>query len=66
MAGRCVACGACSSVCPMGIDLNFITRKLEKIAKERFGFTSGLNAETLPPMMDFELEDEQEFMVEED
>ena len=66
LAGRCVACGACSNVCPMGIDLNFITRKLEKIAKERFGFTSGLNPETLPPMMNFKMEDEQEFMIEED
>ncbi|MFX1343960.1 MAG: 4Fe-4S ferredoxin [Promethearchaeota archaeon] len=66
LAGRCVACGACSSVCPVGIDLNFITRKLEKIVKERFDYTSGLNAETLPPMMDFKMEDEQEFMLEED
>ncbi|MFX1477779.1 MAG: 4Fe-4S ferredoxin, partial [Promethearchaeota archaeon] len=30
LAGRCVACGACSSVCPVGIDLNVITRKLEE------------------------------------
>lgn len=66
LAGRCVACGACSSVCPVGIDLNFITRKLEKIVKERFDYTSGLNAETLPPMMDFKMEDKQEFMLEED
>ncbi|MFX1571003.1 MAG: 4Fe-4S binding protein [Promethearchaeota archaeon] len=64
--GRCVACGACSSVCPVGIDLNFITRKLEKIVKERFDYTSGLNAETVPPMMDFKMEDAQEFMLEED
>ena len=64
--GRCVACGACSSVCPVGIDLNIITRKLEKIVKERFDYTSGLNAETLPPMMDFKMEDEEEFMLEED
>ncbi len=66
IAGRCVACGACSSICPVGIDLNFITRKLEKIVKERFDYTSGLNAEMLPPMMDFKMEDEQEFMLEED
>jgi formate dehydrogenase subunit beta len=66
MAGRCVACGACSSVCPMGIDLNLITRKLEKIVKERFDFTSGLSTETLPPMMSFKMEDKQEFMLEED
>ena len=66
LAGRCVACGACSSVCPVGIDLNFITRKLEKIVKTRFNYTSGLNAKTLPPMMNFKMEDAEEFMLEED
>jgi coenzyme F420-reducing hydrogenase beta subunit len=66
MAGRCVACGACSSVCPVGIDLNLITRKLEKMVKERYDFTSGLDAETVPPMMDFKMEDAEEFMLEED
>ncbi|MFX1410285.1 MAG: hypothetical protein ACFFA6_08025 [Promethearchaeota archaeon] len=66
MAGRCVACGACSSVCPMGIDLNLINRSLEKIAKERFNFTTGIDPKILPPMMAFEMEDKQEFMVEED
>jgi formate dehydrogenase subunit beta len=66
LAGRCVACGACSSVCPVGIDLNFITRKLEKIVKERFDYTSGLNAKIVPPMMDFKMEDAEEFMLEED
>ncbi len=66
MAGRCVGCGACSSVCPMGIDLNLINRKLEKIVKERFDYTSGLDPEVLPPMMRFKMEDEEEFMLEED
>ncbi|MFX0069834.1 MAG: 4Fe-4S ferredoxin [Candidatus Hermodarchaeota archaeon] len=66
LAGRCVACGACSSVCPMGIDLNLITRKLEKIVKERFDFTSGIETETLPPMMSFSMDDEEKFMLEED
>jgi hypothetical protein len=50
----------------MGIDLNFINRKLEKIVKERFDFTSGLDPDTLPPMVDFMMEDAQEFMLEED
>ncbi|TFG22248.1 MAG: 4Fe-4S ferredoxin [Promethearchaeota archaeon] len=66
MAGRCVACGACSSVCPVGIDLNLITRKLEQMVKERYNFTSGIDIDKFPPMMDFEMEDEQEFMLEED
>ena len=66
MAGRCVACGACSSVCPMGIDLNFITRKLEEIVKRRYNFPSGIAPEKLAPMMAFKMEDAEEFMLEED
>ena len=66
VAGRCVSCGACSSVCPMGIDLSIINRKLEKIVKERFDFTAGLNLETMPPMMTQKMDDPQEFMLEEE
>ncbi|TFF97405.1 MAG: 4Fe-4S ferredoxin [Promethearchaeota archaeon] len=66
LTGRCVACGACSSVCPMGIDLHLITRKLEHIVKDRFDFTSGLDPETPPPMHQFKMDDKQEFMLEEE
>jgi coenzyme F420-reducing hydrogenase beta subunit len=66
MAGRCVGCGACSSVCPMGIDLSLINRKLEKIVKDRFNYTSGIDPEEVPPMVTFSMDDEQEFMLEED
>ena len=65
MAGRCVACGACSSVCPMGIDLNLITRKLQKIVKKRFDFTSGLSPDIVPPMMTQRMDDKEDFMLEE-
>ncbi|TXT59430.1 MAG: hypothetical protein BAJALOKI2v1_210031 [Promethearchaeota archaeon] len=65
-AGRCVGCGSCSNVCPMGIDLSLITRKLEKIAKERFNFISGMDLETTPPMMCYQMDDQQEFMLKED
>jgi formate dehydrogenase subunit beta len=66
LAGRCVACGACTGVCPVGIDLSLITRKLEKISKERFNFVSGIDPETLPPMMTFKMTDSEDFMLEED
>ena len=65
LAGRCVACGACTSVCPMGIDLNLITRKLEQIVKERFNFTSGLNIVDLPPMATLNMSDKEDFITEE-
>ncbi|MFX1397105.1 MAG: 4Fe-4S binding protein [Promethearchaeota archaeon] len=63
MTGRCVGCGSCSSVCPMGIDLKLINRKLEKIVKERFDFTAGLNLEVMPPMMTQKMEDSEDFML---
>lgn len=66
LAGRCVACGACSSVCPMGINLNFINRKLQEIVKRRFDFVSGIDLETVPPMMSHKMDDEQEFMLGEE
>ncbi|MBD3253719.1 MAG: 4Fe-4S ferredoxin [Candidatus Lokiarchaeota archaeon] len=66
LAGRCVGCGACSSACPMGIDLSIVNRKLEKIVKKRFDFMSGLNLETMPPMMTQSMKDQQEFMLEEE
>ncbi|MFX0097943.1 MAG: 4Fe-4S dicluster domain-containing protein [Candidatus Hodarchaeota archaeon] len=66
MAGRCVSCGACTAACPMHIDLNFITRKLQELAKRRFDFVSGLDQDTLPPLSAFKMNDEQEFMLEEE
>lgn len=65
LAGRCVECGACSSVCPMGIDLSLINRKINKIVKDRFDFVSGLSLERLAPMMTYKMNDSQEFMLEE-
>jgi len=66
VAGRCVSCGACSSVCPMGIDLNLLNRKIEKIVKDRYKFESGISFEIPPPMGSHKFDDQQEFMIEED
>lgn len=63
MAGRCVSCGACTAVCPMNIDLNFITRKLQELSKRRFDFVSGMDQETQPPLADFKMSDAEEFML---
>jgi len=37
MAGRCVDCGSCVAVCPMGVDLRTFLKKLDKDAYELFG-----------------------------
>ena len=66
LTGRCISCGDCNTVCPVGIDLIPLTRKLEKIVKERFNFDAGLDLEKVPPLSDYRMDDQEEFMVEED
>jgi ferredoxin len=63
MAGRCVDCGACERACPMGIKLRKLTKKIEKVVKERFGYTAGLDLEEPPPLATFKLEDPEEFIM---
>ncbi len=43
--GRCTSCGECNRVCPMGIPLKLLTRKLEKDMKEIFDFEPGTSTE---------------------
>jgi len=62
VAGRCVDCGACSRACPMGINLRELTKKIEKIMKERYGYEAGVSLEELPPLGEFKMEDPQEFI----
>jgi ferredoxin len=62
-AGRCVDCGACEEACPAGIKLLWLTRKMNLIVKERFGFEAGVDLEALPPLATYEKDDPQEFIL---
>jgi ferredoxin len=50
VAGRCVDCGACARACPQQVDLGLLNRRLEREARELFGFEAGLDPghKTLP------------------
>jgi len=63
LAGRCVDCGACSRACPMEIDLRTLTKKTEKIVKERFNYEAGTDPEETPVLGTFKQEDSQEFII---
>ena len=41
LAGRCIGCGECERVCPVGIHTMELARELNQIAKERYGFDPG-------------------------
>ena len=66
VAGRCVSCGACARACPMGVDLMYLTRKIEKDLDELYGYVAGLDVEELAPFATFRKDDPQEFITEPD
>ena len=41
LAGRCVDCGECERVCPVNIPLRLLNNKMEREARERFGYEPG-------------------------
>jgi formate dehydrogenase (coenzyme F420) beta subunit len=61
MVGRCVDCGSCVAVCPMGVDLRKFLKKLDKDAFEMFGHRSGISLEEPPPLSTYRENDPEEF-----
>jgi formate dehydrogenase subunit beta len=57
VAGRCVDCGECERVCPMGIPLRSLNKKVEKDILELFGYTAGIDVEQQPPLTTYQASD---------
>lgn len=58
VAGRCVDCGECSRVCPSGIPLAKLNRKIIKDITEFYGeHNAGVNPSLEAPLETFKLED---------
>lgn len=41
LAGRCIDCGECERVCPVNIPLRLLNNKMEREAREQFGYEPG-------------------------
>jgi ferredoxin len=54
-AGRCTDCGACESVCPMGINMRMLTKKLNKDVRDLYGIEAGMEPEAPLPLTTFPL-----------
>lgn len=63
IADRCIECGECARVCPVGIPLMELNRKLIKDIQQLFGdYHAGVDSETTPPLGRYSLDDMEEFM----
>jgi formate dehydrogenase subunit beta len=62
LAGRCIDCGECERVCPLDIPLRFLNKKLEKEAKELFGYSAGFDPEEPSLVSSFKDEDPEDFI----
>lgn len=60
---RCIECGECERVCPMGLPLMQMNRKVIKDAQEIFGeYVAGIDDQTPSPLDTYLLSDQEEFM----
>lgn len=62
LAGRCIDCGECERVCPMDIPVRFLNKKLEKEAKELFGYEVGFDPDQPSLVSCFKDEDPEDFI----
>lgn len=62
LAGRCVDCGTCSAVCPMGVDLRRYLKKLDKDVLDLFGRRAGLSPDDSAALAEAKEDDPEEFI----
>ena len=64
MVGRCVDCGSCTAVCPMGVDLRKFLKKLDKDAFTMFGHRAGVALEEPAPLGTYKETDKEDFIFD--
>jgi ferredoxin len=66
VAGRCTDCGECTRVCPQGIPLHLLNRKIIKDINEFYGdYEAGADIHSPSPLTDYTLNDVEPGIVRE-
>ncbi len=58
LAGRCTECGECERACPVDIPLVGLKKKINKELKELFDYEAGIDPEATPPLLAFQVEEQ--------
>ncbi|MBI4524526.1 MAG: hydrogenase iron-sulfur subunit [Deltaproteobacteria bacterium] len=62
LAGRCTGCDECTRVCPAGIRLDLLNRRLAREAETRFNYRVEEDPNSIPPLTTFRPDDPDEFL----
>ncbi|MDH7511771.1 MAG: 4Fe-4S dicluster domain-containing protein [Clostridiales bacterium] len=62
LAGRCIDCGECERACPLDIPVRFLNKKLEREAKELFGYEVGFDPAQPSLVSSFRDDDPEDFI----
>ena len=62
LAGRCIGCDECARVCPAGIRLDLLNRRLAREIETRFDYRSDQDPSISPALTTFRPDDPDEFL----
>ena len=62
LAGRCINCGECGRICPVGIPVHLLTAKMNEDVEKEFGAKTGFSCTSGYAMNTFKPGDKEEFI----
>ncbi len=61
--GRCIDCGECERVCPVGLPLGKLNRKLAEEVRKKYDYEAGLDPEEKPFQASYHPDDQEDFIL---